>query len=97
MCKHGRAGKGWAQLADVTADVEVGGGMGEVAMWRGSKAERAELEREVEQVKAASWALLLWQYGLAASTSGLEYAGALLNYVCVAIPIFGGIACLVPL
>eukprot|EP00884_Botryococcus_braunii_P011524 jgi/Botrbrau1/20372/Bobra.0006s0035.1 len=62
----------------------------EVAMWRGTGAERAELEREVEGLRRASLCLLMWQWALAGCSTALEYSGALLNYLCVAIPIFGG-------
>ena len=36
--------------------------------------------------------LVLWRWLLAATSFALDYAGSLLTYVCVSIPVFSGVA-----
>eukprot|EP00963_Diacronema_lutheri_P008532 scaffold762_cov363-Pavlova_lutheri.AAC.19 len=61
-----------------------------VAIHDGGAIERAALECSFKKVANNQRLLLFWHLLLGACTKVLEYAGAALNYICVAIPVFAG-------
>ena len=62
----------------------------EAALYRAGAAEGAALEAALLPVLSNQLRLVMWRWLLTACTTGLEYAGALLNYTCIALVIFTG-------
>ncbi|DBA94773.1 TPA: ATP-binding cassette sub- D member 4 [Trebouxia sp. C0004] len=62
----------------------------EVTLYRAGAAERTHLERALQPVLANQLRLVMWRWLLSACTTGLEYAGALLNYSCLVLVVFTG-------
>ncbi len=61
-----------------------------IALSDGAEAERVALDGVLDSVLANQVRLVWGHTALAASTAVLEYSGALLNFVCLAVPIFSG-------
>ena len=61
-----------------------------VAIHDGGETEKVALEESFEQVAGNQRLLMFWHLLLGACTKVLEYVGAALNYICVAIPVFAG-------
>ena len=62
----------------------------EVALYGGSGPESAALEGALSAALQNQGKIVNMQWVLAANTRALEYAGALLNYCCVAFAVFYG-------
>jgi ABC-type uncharacterized transport system fused permease/ATPase subunit len=65
----------------------------EVTLYRAGAAERTHLDHALQPVLANQLRLVMWWWLLSACTTGLEYAGALLNYSCLGLVVFTGGAC----
>uniref|UniRef100_A0A7S3UBF9 ABC transporter domain-containing protein n=1 Tax=Picocystis salinarum TaxID=88271 RepID=A0A7S3UBF9_9CHLO len=61
-----------------------------VAIHDGGETEKVALEESFKQVASNQRLLMFWHLLLGACTKVLEYVGAALNYICVAIPVFAG-------
>lgn len=62
----------------------------EVALYGGSLPERAALEEALSAALQNQSKIVNMQWLLAGNTRALEYAGALLNYCCIAFAVFYG-------
>lgn len=62
----------------------------EVALYAGSQTESAALEEALSTTLRNQGRIVNMQWLLAANTRALEYAGALLNYCCIAVAIAYG-------
>lgn len=60
----------------------------EVALAQGAEAEGEQLEGLLSTLLSASQRLVLQRWLLGITTRGLEYSGSLLNYACIAVPVF---------
>lgn len=65
----------------------------EVTLYRAGEAEKTRLNHALQPVLANQLRLVMWRWLLSACTTGLEYAGALLNYSCLGLVVFTGGAC----
>ena len=65
----------------------------EVTLYRAGAAERTQLDHKLQPVLANQLRLVMWRWLLGACMTGLEYAGALLNYSCLGLVVFTGGAC----
>ncbi len=66
-------------------------GILQIAMWKGNTAELAVLQKHLSTAIGNQQRLVLWRWLLSAVTHALDYAGAILNFVCVALPVAAGI------
>ena len=62
----------------------------QIAMWGGGCAEHAHLLHRLEAAVANQGRLVMLRWLLTATTLALDYAGAVLNYACVALPVAAG-------
>ncbi|KAL0041425.1 hypothetical protein WJX79_002885 [Trebouxia sp. C0005] len=62
----------------------------EVTLYRAGEAEKTRLNHALQPVLANQLRLVMWRWLLSACTTGLEYAGALLNYSCLGLVVFTG-------
>ncbi|DBB08479.1 TPA: ATP-binding cassette sub- D member 4, variant 2 [Trebouxia sp. C0006] len=62
----------------------------EITLYRAGAAERIHLDHALQPVLANQLRLVMWRWLLSACTTGLEYAGALLNYSCLGLVVFTG-------
>lgn len=62
----------------------------EVTLYRAGAAESTHLDQALQPVLANQLRLVMWRWLLSACTTGLEYAGALLNYSCLGLVVFTG-------
>jgi len=62
----------------------------EITLYRAGAAERTHLDHALQPVLANQLRLVMWRWLLSACTTGLEYAGALLNYSCLGLVVFTG-------
>ncbi|KAK9816885.1 hypothetical protein WJX72_006703 [[Myrmecia] bisecta] len=62
----------------------------EVALCQAGLAIQAYLDATLAAALANQARLVVWHWLLSLSTYGIEYSGALLNYICIAIPVFAG-------
>lgn len=63
----------------------------EAALYRAGAAEEAALDAALLPLLSNQLRLVMWRWLLTACTTGLEYAGALLNYTCIALVVFTGL------
>lgn len=59
-------------------------------MWAGQEAELAHVQQHLSAAIRNQLRLVLWRWLLDAVTIALDYAGAVLNFVCVALPVAAG-------
>lgn len=64
--------------------------MTEITLYRAGAAESTHLDQALQPVLANQLRLVMWRWLLSACTTGLEYAGALLNYSCLGLVVFTG-------
>ena len=69
----------------------------EVTMYQAGCAEEEHLDHALQPVLSNQLRLVMWRWLLSACTTGLEYAGALLNYTCLGLVVFTGKSCAVQL
>ena len=62
----------------------------EITLCKAGAAEQAHLNSALQPVLANQLRLVMWHWLLTACTTGLEYAGALLNYSCIGLVVFTG-------
>ena len=62
----------------------------EITLYRAGAAERTHLDHALRPVLANQLRLVMWRWLLSTCTTGLEYAGALLNYSCLGLVVFTG-------
>lgn len=62
----------------------------QIAMWGGNAAEAASLQLRLSEAVSNQRRLVMWRWLLSAVTYALDYCGAVLNFVCVALPIATG-------
>ena len=62
----------------------------QIAMWSGQAPELDTLNSALEAAVINQQRLVMWRWLLGALTHAIGYAGAILNFVCVALPIAAG-------
>ena len=62
----------------------------QIAMWGGYAPEAGSLQLRLSEAVGNQMRLVMWRWLLSAVTFGLDYCGAILNFVCVALPIATG-------
>ena len=62
----------------------------QVALWYGNEREQEHLQHKLEAAVGNQLRLVMWRWLLSATTIALDYAGAILNFACVALPIAAG-------
>lgn len=72
------------------AHMRLRGAAEEAALWRAARPELKGLDHSLGALLRGQRRLVMSRWGLGATTVGLEYSGALLNYCCVALIIFTG-------
>ena len=69
---------------------KMSGVMYQIALWKGGLAELEMLQKNLDGALTNQLRLVMWKWLLSAATYALDYAGAVLNFVCVALPIAAG-------
>lgn len=63
---------------------------GQIALSSGQTTELELLQSDLERAVRNQQRLVLWRWLLSALTHSLDYSGAILNYICVALPVAAG-------
>lgn len=62
----------------------------QIALWKGNEVELFVLQKNLQTAISNQQRLVMWKWLLSAVTHALDYAGAVLNFVCVALPVASG-------
>lgn len=62
----------------------------QIALWKGNVPELQVLQKDLSAAVRNQQRLVMWRWLLSAVTHALDYAGAILNFVCVALPVASG-------